>query len=401
MIALSHRIFHSSEETYCAVCSVLNEVGAKKSLSDYLKIQFYAAIIPFIFSLLGILAVFYLGKTAFDETAGMYAAFFFAINPVDIFVSHKLLTDGILSFFVTISLVCYLMSIKKQKNKYLLFLSGVLCGFSILAKQSAGVTVVAIILYMLIKDRNWLMLVWGGALSYPFLQTLLKGKEELYIFILIAITIFSLFEIRSGTVVSLSQLMINRQALIFLTGVFLVSGFWFIRMYQVYGEFLYSPSASAIRPAAVTDITGWFLHIRSRPLGMISYLTATIYLSPLFAISLVSLKKYFIDLFFMIKHKNADSFFVLSWFIILSYLYMFKGTSELRYIMPAYPFLAVLSGYYFSQIVRKKIFLERSRRKGTLCFVIALFLLLSSSFWSVIIAKETVKSGRMFFDIPF
>ncbi len=313
--------------------------------------QFYAAIWPVFFSILFVLLTFIAGKIMFDASTGLIAAFLIASDPVSIFTSSKIWADEMSGVFVLLSVIFFISGY--FKNRYWMgLLSGIAGGVAILFKQTAGFYIIAIILFHLWHSRH-------GFLTF-------KGTFK---------TVFH-------------PLMI-----LMALGIVLTSGFWFMKVYSVYGEFIhkYIPGP---------EIKDAFKAIRlQRPPSVFIHTIGLLYISPFFFFSLFTLSGN-IRSKFKIREKETFGFL---WIWIISYLlilWLFFNGKEHRYFLPAHPAIALLSAFVLNKF---RIYLNKWKfgwRVITGNEIIILLLLIYAR-WAVPIGLEAVYSGAVMILHPF
>lgn len=136
-IMLSHRLFAGTLPYL---------VSVKNSLSLLLASwQYYAVIVPFLFSVLFIVATYYLGTILFKEEVGCFAALFLSFTPTELFVSQKIWSETMLAFFTVLAAIFYFLALHKKKIFYSL-----LCGISIAMSLYAKLTGVFILIALAI-----------------------------------------------------------------------------------------------------------------------------------------------------------------------------------------------------------------------------------------------------------
>jgi 4-amino-4-deoxy-L-arabinose transferase-like glycosyltransferase len=351
MLMLSHKLFADKNQPYVVLISDLKQLVRKIKPYVFFQAQFWAAVVPLFFSLGLVLLTFFLGKVLFSYRVGLYAAFLMAMNPISIMTSQYLLADDMMAFFTTAAVLTYVLGFKKTKN-WLILLSGLFCGVGVLAKQTAG-------------------------------------------YFLIAVWIFSIFYYwhKIKNVKSLPKVIFNKHFILASIGVFLVSGFWFMKIYQVYGNPLWRP------PHPDVGDVGWFKIVRNRPPGWILFSVGIPWLAPLFVFAYCSLRDFALSLINFFKRKSYDYKFIFPWTIIFVFGFMLRNSTEHRRMLPVYPLLAVFAGCYLSRLFfylqRFKWAKNRAIRES---IILALFLL--SAIQSLPIAID-VTFGKMLVLEPF
>lgn len=349
-LCISHTLFRRNDTRYTVVLWPPGKFSIQAKPPVFLHAQFYATIVPLFFSLGLILCTFMLGTVLFSKRVGLYAAFLLAINPIDIMISQQILSDDMLSFFVTLSSLLFFFGLKRR-IKTLVFISGLTCGIAILTKQTAIILLVAL----------WL---------FSFLVT--RSREKV------------------SSLKSCLLAACNEHIVLFTVGALFVSGFWFIKVYSTYGNPLYVPTQANLQELKL----GWLMALYSRPPGLVLYPVGIACLSPLMAVSFLTLRRFFKEALQIIKAKSKEYRHVFLWVIILTF-YLFLGSNrEHRYLLPVYPAIAVLAGWYLDTL---RQFFKKKR-----AYVITIvFLFLVSAVWSAPLGVKAGIEGKTLLFIPF
>lgn len=289
-------------------------------------VQFYAAFVPFLFSLLFILATYFLARMLFSEKIGLISAFLISISPIEILCSQKIWADTMVSFFVVLTVL--LSFLAKEKNNFLLFfVAGMISGIAVLVKQSGG-------------------------------------------FIIIAILVFHLWQQKSDIlkIDKFNQILFNKYLLIFGLGMLMVTFHWFYEVTKTYGHPLYSPSQPGIE-----QHPWWFMTLDKRPWFL--YLVTIPYLVPIFALAYFAI----IATPFMREFVNTKRTFLIIWFLVFLSILIIMKTKENRYMLPAYPAIAMLSADLLERM-GNFINAKFKRHCGDILIVM---ILIACAFWSV------------------
>ncbi len=355
-LLVSHKLFTKRKQPYTVVYTNIRKFLWKKRPIVFFRTQFYASIVPIVFSVGLVICTFFIGSLLFSDRVGLYAALLMAINPVSILTAHKLWADDMLSFFAALSVILFIIAIQKRWDWFML-LSGIACGFAVLAKQT------------------------GGYLVFSFLIFLFITHEK------------RIFHIQS-----MPMILFNRRTVLFVFGVFLISGFWFFKVYGTFGNPLYLPGQSDILQK---DMSGWFTQLAKRPAGPILYLIGIPYLCPMFAIAFISFKNFISDGIKAITKKGYDYRFLLLWLIVIVFYYSLRANKEHRYMLPTYPAIAVLASCYLDRfrIYSGKFsrFLGNERIRN----VVLLILFLLCAVWTVPIGIGAGLEDKILLKIPF
>lgn len=323
LLMISHKVFNPNK----LFLSVHRNLGLPAILlrpKIFLTSQFYAVWINFTFSLLFILMVFFLGKLFFNENVGLWASLLISIAPLDILTSQRLWADEMLSFFTILCVLLFWQG-RKRKNLILIGLSGVSAGIAVITKQS-GIFIIFIIV---------------------FFETLIRYTKDKTISI---------------------KLLLNKELIIFVLSAISICWFWYSRIALAYGTPFYIAHQKGIEKAA-----GWFamLSRRSR-FGQLYYF---FYLLPLFALfyleAIITLLK---------RHFTPERVFCLVWFFLFVLFLILIPAKEERYMLPAYPAVAIFSAVAIENIRKGMNKLSKIRHLGDIA-VISIFFL--SSCWSI------------------
>jgi len=129
--------------------------------------------VPIIFGILGIIAVYYLGKRLYDEEIGLYSALFIAILPLHWFYSIRVMTDAVFVFLSAIFILLFFLSLKKEK---LLIPTAVIGVLIFLIKYIGIIFLIFFLVYLLWKKRSvfkgkyfWISVVLGLIVISPWI----------------------------------------------------------------------------------------------------------------------------------------------------------------------------------------------------------------------------------------
>lgn len=305
LIMLSHRIFAMNKDLYTIVLTNIGPYLSKAKPKIFLDSQFYAVIIPFMFSLGMVVLAFTIGKMLFSDKIGLYAAFLFAIQPISIWTAHKIWADDMVSFFVNLSVILILAGYKYKKD-WLLILAGLFCGIGVLTKQTAGYLVFVVILFFILANEK-----------------------------------------RLDDARNLPKILLDRRIIFFIASVAVVSVFWFIKINKVYHNPLYLPGQTDI---AKQDITGWYKALAGRPPGAILFPAVIIYLCPLFVFLIVGIFECARNLIRLILKKSYEYRFIFLGLFVFVYYFFFKSDKEERLILPLMPAISVLAAYGIDRV---------------------------------------------------
>lgn len=341
ILMLSHKVLARHKE----FVTVSRNLGAcALSLRPYLFLesQFYAVWINFIFSLLFIYLVFLLGKNIFSERSGLWAAMFIALSPVDILASQRLWAEEVLSVFV---LLCVLLFVAgKEKNSFFIIaLSGVCAGLAALTKGSGIFIAPVIVLSSILSDIS------KSGIKDTTWKTYFGGKLLIFVLFFLA-----------------------------------VSSFWYMKVAFAYGLPWHTPYQPGIEEA-----TEWFSMLKRRSyFGQFYYF---IILSPVFVFFYwESIKTIYKRIF------TPARIICLVWFSLFVILLTLRPAKEERYMLPAYPAIAVLSGLGFEDL---RIRLNKTSKGNCFGDIALSVFFLASCVWSIYIGLTCVFSNFSIFNL--
>lgn len=311
--------------------------------------QFYALVVPLVFSLLLLVAVFLLAMTLFENRiVALVAMFLMAISPIDLLVSQTIWADDMTAAFSTLGVVAYLQS-RKREVLWMALLAGLLCGLSGITKQNGAFVVIAIGFWHLVVEHD-------GTWSRQRLQ----------------------------------KLVFDRYLLLLGVGIALTAGHWFWSVYSVYGSPFHRPDTSAALAVAKTD---WYRIVTGRPWYV--YLLGIPYQNPAFALA------YFLPIWLWRDPERwrrilLPVVWIAVYFLVLN-VYLWDGGKEHRYMLPAYPAFAVAAAFVADRL---REWLDA--RVGWYAGSVALgAMLIASASWSVPIGTTAVLRMSSLLMIPF
>jgi len=323
LLKMSHRIF-CSDRLFLSVHKNLGACAIVLRPKAFFYAQFYAVWINFVFSLLFILMVFFLGKMFFNENVGLWASLLVSIAPVDILTSQRLWNDEMVSLFTILCVLLFWQG-RIKKNLMLIALSGVCASIGAVTKQS-GIFIVFIIIVFEILSRY--------------------AKEK-------TISI---------------KLILNKELIIFALFAISICGFWYGKIALEYGVPWYRPHQEGIE-----NVASWFIALSRRSrFGQLYYF---FYLLPPLVLF------YFESISTLLRKSfTPQRIFCLVWFFLFVLLLILSTAKEERYLLPAYPAIAVFSGIAIENIRKRINNLGRIKHLGDIA-TISIFLL--SSLWSI------------------
>jgi len=323
---------------------VLNLPKDRGLLGRIAATQMYAVLIPFLGDLLTMLLVVAVGCMLYGRGAGVLAGAFLCISPTSIFATHRLLPDTVFTLFALIALTaCYYTQV--QRRFFPAVLSGMFLGLALLLKNAA------------------LLLVLPMA-AMPFLVSgsVREGARDFFSF---------------------------RSILIFVIALIMALP-WYSLVAAHYGR----PVVALEQAAPVT--AEWFVRLNKRPwytfLVDIPY-QMPFYLAGYFAVGSV-LRRWR-------QAPGADrmlTFTFVSFFAVMTFVTARDDMlgPENRYMLPAYPFLALLAAERVDRIRRHLV------SKGARAALILLAVFIAVTVWSVRIAMpRAMKYQLPVIEVPF
>lgn len=337
LLMFSHRIF-SPNKLFLSVNRNLGPFAILLRPKIFLESQFYAVWINFAFSLLFILMVFFLGRLFFNENVGLWASLLISIAPVDILTSQRLWSDEMISFFTILSVFLFWRG-KIKKNLLFIGLSGISAGIAAISKQSGFFIVVIIIIF----------------------ETLMRYAKDKTISI---------------------RLLFNKELIVFVLFAISICGFWYAKVTLAYGVPWNTPYQEGIEKVA-----SWFIMLSARDrFGQLYYF---LYLLPALALF------YFESIITLLKRCfTPERIFCLIWFFLFVLFLILIPAKEARYLLPAYPAIAIFSGVAIENIRKRMNNLSRIKHLGDIAVVAALFL---CSIWSIKLGLNCVFSNSAIF----
>jgi len=352
LLELSHKIFSVRDAGY-GVC-LQNENPFTRN-ARIARVQFWAVIVPLAFNFALMALILFWGTRWFGGRAGWYAAFLFAINPVSLISSQRILADDPLAFLVALSQFFFFRACRTNRL-WVFVLSGLIFGAAVLTKQS--------VLYL-----TPIALIFAYASAYS------RNRDKPL------------------------KAFLDPGFLVYAGMTLAVSAFWFVKVYHVYGNPLHTPG-TGMAVSRQADITGWFEALRSRPRPLFFFTFSVIATCPLFGLALVSLRDFHVQVRSFLNRRAADAKIIFLWlwiiafFIPSSQIFRFvwsASNQEHRYFYPAYAAIALLAG-----VVLDRLRQGLARRAGGIWSEIVVGALLIWNIWiSVPIVAELLKTNSM------
>jgi len=248
------------------------------------------------------------------------SAFILITTSQFLYYSRLGMLDVTLSFFITLSLYFYLISWQKRSPVYWI-LSGISFGLAVMTKNMIGLLSPAIIF------------------SFEFYLLISKNKK-----------------LSSGTFVNY---------FLYLVGGLLIFMPWHIYMFQKFGnDFIQNYLGYHVLTRATTGI-------EDKGLPFFWYLTVLKVSMRIWFISLLGAIPY--GLYRIFKEKSKNYIFLFIWILLVFVLFSISKSKLVWYIIPIYPALALLTGYFIDDainIVLSKIKVGRVILKFLLYFLL-------------------------------
>ncbi len=312
LLKVSHDVFAGGSD-HMFINGRIWRADQKKGFSVFYAKEFYKTVIPLTFSLLTILIVMLFCLEQIGPLASFYAGLLLSVNPVDIMAANKIWTDDIFTFFFTAALLLLYYAHKNNCSVTVLF-SGIMAGLAMLT-------------------RNFGIVLWPIALIHGLCSKERKmGKFILFLLITAA-----------------------------------MSAPWFLLMIKTYGTPLHQPD--------LADIAKFFpfvIFVFNRP--WYTYIVNIIVQNPIWILSIWA----FVSSEIQYRLRSLLAAWVLVPLLVLICLrYFIRSVGiEDRYMLPAYPALAMAASLTLSVLMQKY--------KTIKPFMV--LLIICSCLWSVYIA---------------
>ena len=343
VLMLSHKMF-SQEKAYISVEFNLRNAVLSLRPKLFFTSQFYCTVVPVFFSILFILSTFFMGKFFYSDKVGLLAAILLSISPLEIFCSQKVLTADMSSFLLTLALLSFVLGIEKR-NYLLITLSGAAAGLSILTRQNG------LIIYIIVFVFTVFRLITHKT-------TFLQAGKILSLFVFVSV---------------------------------LLTFPWFYQMYKFYGTIFYYPFKEVFEEL---KHDAWFKMVLNRPLYM--FVLNPIVQTPLFVLSFFPVKKAIFRKTSQLSKEGEKDIFLIIYFTVFLISILVSGVGkELRYLLPAFPALAILSARGGLSVCK-----ELYTKTGKLSFFIIAVVVLLCGYWSISIGLNYVFMNFLLIWIP-
>jgi 4-amino-4-deoxy-L-arabinose transferase-like glycosyltransferase len=273
--------------------------------------------------------------------------------------ANKIWADDMTAFFVSLAVLLFFTSLEKRKA-YLALLSGLSCGIAMLAKMSAVYLVIALYIFALFYNRS------------------LEPKRR-----------------------PIFQVILDKQVILFLMA-FLAVSFWWIYLYfRSFGLYGFTFHISGAANTADTISSDYMRITFQRPWFV--YPMLIIYQFPIYISSFVCCAMFLLgktrELFDWDNFRKGLVLMLL-WLLAVLFFLSVKPGKELRYMLIAWPAVAVLSAHFLITVFKlaSEIFSGISRRVARLTIII---LCLASLSWSSQLAFKRVLLRNNLILLPY
>ncbi|HUW24514.1 MAG TPA: glycosyltransferase family 39 protein [Patescibacteria group bacterium] len=349
--------------------------GELTNYSDYDQIHFIGRFLSALFDLSTILIIFKIGQRVFNTKAGILAAFLYSSMVLPLQLSHFFAVDTFLTFFLVLSFY-FLVLLTTDFRLLTTATLGISFGFALACKISAlffGPVIVGGLLFILIKKSKQPIKICLGLITVLAFSALAFRLSQPSAF---ATASFGQWRINPQFVVNLKEL----------------------RQYDN-PETLFPPSIQwlATKPILfpLKNLIFWGVGL---PLGI------TAVFSLLYAIA--QLLNFSISVrgrTFKLEAKKFLYFLALFWILGIFFYQGSQFSKNMRYFLPIYPFLALLSADFLLKIID----LLRGKLSKRALFVsvslfFSLFLIYPLSFMSIYAQPNTrmAASNWIYQNIP-
>jgi len=135
----------------------------------FLKLKFLINFIMPIVGAFSVVLVYLLGKEMFNKKIGLISSLFFALIPLHVFYSGRILTGVLLTFFVLLTFLSFWYGYEKGNKKHQI-LFGVFLALALLSRYTALWIIPVFPLYFLIRDKSLKFLknkyLWYSILAF-------------------------------------------------------------------------------------------------------------------------------------------------------------------------------------------------------------------------------------------
>ncbi len=301
----------------------------KLSYSCFGVNEFSARFPSALLGLIGLLGIYFMGKQLFSPACGLYSSVVMATSSFYFILSRACVTDMALTVFILFTLLFFLLGWDK-KNKLFYYLAAIAAGLSVLTKGPIGLLISgSVILIFLSTGKRW------------------KNLKEIPIFTSI---------------------------LVFLA----VAMPWYVLAYMRHGERFLSEFFG------FQNLTRFIVpehRIGDTPFFYLPVVLGGIFPWTIFTIS---------GSVMLFKNKDTGTLkgskvFLFSWFLFVLVFFSISRTKLVTYIFPLFPALAILTGYFFDQLISHTN--EKTLKVAKMTLKTLLFLIVPAVLGGVIALK--------------
>jgi 4-amino-4-deoxy-L-arabinose transferase-like glycosyltransferase len=315
-LSLSHTIFSGIKKPYAVVKSNLGQKVLRLKPGLYLKTQFWAAVIPFVSSLLVLLMIYFWTKRNIGDKAALFAAFIMATNPVSILTANRVWTEDLTLLFLVPAMFLYRHG-WRAKRSWVCAVAGVFLGLSVLTNQRMILAIASLGLYTLLMLRSegigWIRCVF----------------------------------------------VTDRKWWAFTAGWIATTLPWFWNIYQRYGNPLWQPEifvrmhyGKEIQSlGGDANMGAWYNTLLMQPHGLIYYSVGTVAICWAFIAGYATIRDAAIAGGSAVAKRPTDDrpIFMWCWIGVFAIYFFSQRTGEYRYLFPVYPALAIASGWMWTR----------------------------------------------------
>jgi 4-amino-4-deoxy-L-arabinose transferase-like glycosyltransferase len=322
LIAFSHTLF-SPEPDYHVLFPA---AASQRSFGARLHSQFYVAAVPLLCGLLLVLSTFAIARQLFDYWTALMAMFLMAISPAVLLASQKIWADTLLASLVAASFLFFIRHL---------------------------------------QTRAWSSLI---AAAVCFAGALLTKNTAILVVPALGITAVHFCWCASAPLARTMRCATTRTASLLVLALVLTWP-WYFSVYTIWGAPMHDPITAGS--------SAWFTFLKSRP--WYTYLVSIPAMVPLFSLGFLRCVTVFTQ-----RVPNAERVLAVWFGSFLGVLMLIiAGAEQLgpdsRYMLPAYPPLAILSAIQLLRIT-KWLAERRSRPQAYLGLAAALLLCVAWSY---------------------
>jgi len=161
LIKFSHDVFAQHKKFVYIDHQTWIESQKNGSL-HFFRNSFYNSIVPFTFSLLSIVIIFWFCSRYINEDVAFYSSLFLTVSPVHVLTATKVWTDSIGLLFYCSTLFFFYIAYKKNSD-FNMILSGIFCSLAVLSRISDLSIIFIVVIYRLyLYKDNFRKSFWGA-----------------------------------------------------------------------------------------------------------------------------------------------------------------------------------------------------------------------------------------------